>query len=130
MAEWGAKVLYTDTVGFIRDLPKELVNAFRATLEELHDADLLLHVVDGSSPDIADKVKAVNRIMDELELEVPRLVVLNKADLADAAMLGQYTLRYEALAVSAVSKEGLPELKLALANFWGVAAGCRGGYFC
>ncbi len=116
MAEWGAKVLYTDTVGFIRDLPKELVNAFRATLEELHDADLLLHVVDGSSPDIADKVKAVNRIMDELELEVPRLVVLNKADLADADMLRQYTLRYEALAVSAVSKEGLPELKLALAN--------------
>ena len=116
MAEWGAKVLYTDTVGFIRDLPKELVNAFRATLEELHDADLLLHVVDGSSPDIADKVSAVNKIMDELELEVPRLVVLNKSDLADPMMLSQYAVRYEALCVSAVSKEGLPELKLALAN--------------
>ena len=50
LGEWGAKVLYTDTVGFIRDLPDELVNAFRATLEELHDADILLHVVDAATP--------------------------------------------------------------------------------
>ena len=49
LGQWGEKVLYTDTVGFIRDLPDELVNAFRATLEELHDADLLLHVVDGAT---------------------------------------------------------------------------------
>ena len=58
-------MLYTDTVGFIRDLPEELVNAFRATLEELHDADLLMHVVDGANPGAPDRVDAVNRIVDD-----------------------------------------------------------------
>lgn len=115
LGEWGAKVLYTDTVGFIRDLPEELVNAFRATLEELHDADLLVHVVDGANPGAPDRVTAVNRIMDELEIEVPRLIVINKADLADPATLIQLQERYQANAVSAVTGEGLDELKAQLA---------------
>ena len=116
LGDWGAKVLYTDTVGFIRDLPSELVNAFRATLEELHDADLLLHVVDGASPGAPDRVGAVERILDELKLEVPRLIVLNKCDLADAGALKDLSTRYDALAVSAATGAGLDELKALLAR--------------
>jgi len=116
LGEWGGKALYTDTVGFIRDLPEELVNAFRATLEELHDAELLLHVVDAATPGAPDRVDAVNRILDELKLEVPRLAVLNKADLADGTVLKDLAKRYGALGVSAVTGGGLDALKARLAE--------------
>jgi GTP-binding protein HflX len=116
LGQWGSKVLFTDTVGFIRDLPDELVNAFRATLEELHDADLLLHVVDGATPGAADRVTAVDKILDSLKLEVPRQVVINKADLAFSDVLSQLVERYDAVSVSAMSKQGLPELKTKLAR--------------
>lgn len=121
LGEWGGKALFTDTVGFIRDLPDELVSAFRATLEELHDADLLLHVVDGAAPGAPDRVDSVTRILDDLDLRVPRLTVINKADLADAAVLEQLKERYGAIAVSAVTGEGLPELKAQLAGALGTA---------
>ncbi len=115
--EWGATVLFTDTVGFIRDLPSELVSAFRATLEELHDADLLLHVVDAAAPGAPDRVMAVERILDELELRVPRLVVLNKADAADPVVTRDLATRYgEAVAVSARSGLGLDTLRSLLAH--------------
>ncbi len=117
LGQWGAKVLFTDTVGFIRGLPDELVNAFRATLEELHDADVLLHVVDGASPGAPDRVASVNRILDDLALEVPRLVVINKGDIADPDVLRQLGERYEAQAVSAVTGEGMGELKDYLAGW-------------
>lgn len=116
LGEWGAKVLYTDTVGFIRDLPDELVNAFRATLEELHDADILLHVVDAATPGAPDRVAAVNRILDDLGLGQTRTVVLNKADLAGKADLCQLEERYDALSVSAATNEGLDALKAYLAR--------------
>lgn len=116
LGEWGAKALYTDTVGFIRDLPDELLNAFRATLEELHDADLLLHVVDAATPGAPDRVDAVNRILDELKLEVPRLVVLNKADLAEQTTVRELGGRYDARSVSAATGEGLDNLKALLAK--------------
>jgi GTPase len=115
LGQWGGKVLFTDTVGFIRDLPDELVNAFRATLEELHDADLLLHVVDGATPGAADRVAAVDRILDGLKLEVERQVVINKADLAFPDVLAQLEERYGAKSVSAVTKQGVSELKASLA---------------
>src|SRR5699024_6462912 len=67
LGEWGARVLMTDTVGFIRDLPDELVNAFRATLEELHDSDLLLHVIDAAAPGAPERIQSVNRILDDLD---------------------------------------------------------------
>lgn len=116
LGEWGAKVLFTDTVGFIRDLPEELVNAFRATLEELHDADLLLHVVDGANTGAPDRVDAVNRIVDDLGIEVEQVVVINKADIAGEMVLNQLKTRYEAIAVSAVTAEGIDELKTLLAG--------------
>ncbi len=116
LGQWGEKVLYTDTVGFIRDLPDELVNAFRATLEELHDADLLLHVVDGATPGAPDRVDAVGRILDDLDLKVERLVVINKADVAHETVLAGLAERYGALGVSALSGEGLDGLKALLAK--------------
>jgi len=74
-------VLFTDTVGFIRKLPPDIVNAFRATLEELSEASLLLHVVDISSPDAAEQCRTVEEILKELDLqEKPIITVLNKID--------------------------------------------------
>ncbi len=79
------EVVITDTVGFIRDLPKDLVNAFRATLEEMSDADLLVHVVDASDPDHEQQIRAVEGILRDLELDKkPRVVVWNKVDRLDA----------------------------------------------
>ncbi len=76
------EVIITDTVGFIRDLPKDLIAAFKATLEELDDASLLLHVVDISDPTYPEQIKWVEQILMNLKLEkTPRLIVLNKMDL-------------------------------------------------
>ena len=104
-------VIITDTVGFIRDLPPDLVTAFRATLEELSDADLLLHVVDASDPGLERKMDAVNRVLNDLELnKVPRLIVMNKADMVDPATMEGMCRRYEAVAVSALKRQGLGTL--------------------
>ncbi len=74
-------VRFVDTVGFITDLPKDLVNAFRATLEELNDADILVHVADASNPDWPRQMQAVDATLHDLQLErKPRLVVFNKCD--------------------------------------------------
>lgn len=116
LGPWGSKAIFTDTVGFIRDLPDELVNAFRATLEELHHADLLLHVVDGAAPGAPDRVDAVQRILDDLKLEPQRLVVLNKADSADEQVLTQLAERYSAVCISAVSGAGIDQLKSAIVS--------------
>jgi GTP-binding protein HflX len=98
------EIIVTDTVGFIRDLPKDLVTAFRATLEELDQADLLLHVVDAADPDHFAHIAAVERILGELNLaEKPRLLVLNKCDKLDDD--GKYGVTQElpnAIAVSAL----------------------------
>jgi GTP-binding protein HflX len=97
-------------VGFIRDLPKDLVAAFRATLEELEDADLLLHVVDASDPRHDEQAEAVERVLGDLDVEgKPRLLVYNKADRApdEARTLA---LRDDGVAVSSVTREGFPAL--------------------
>jgi len=105
------EVIITDTVGFIRDLPPDLVTAFRATLEELADADLLLHVVDAADPNLENKMEAVNRVLGELELgAIPKLTVLNKADRVPPGLLEALCRRYEAVAVSALCRDGLDRL--------------------
>jgi GTP-binding protein HflX len=107
-------VIITDTVGFIRDLPPDLVAAFRATLEELADADVLLHVVDASDPDLDRKMDAVSCVLEELELQtIPRLVVMNKADRIDQAFAESLCHRFDAVAVSALRRDGLVNLMAA-----------------
>jgi GTPase len=112
-------VIITDTVGFIRDLPPDLVNAFRATLEELADADVLLHVVDASDPNLDRKMDAVNQILADLDLgPIPKLVVMNKADLVDPSVLDGLCMRFEAVPVSAVQREGLDRLIVTAENLF------------
>ncbi len=102
------EVIITDTVGFIKDLPRELMVAFRATLEELEGADLLLHVVDASNPRHEDQIRAVEGIIAELNLEHKAyLKVLNKSDLVEAETLGHLSRRYGAIALSAVHPPSL-----------------------
>lgn len=97
------EVIITDTVGFIRNLPKDLMAAFRATLEELADADLLLHIVDGSSPRFEQHIESVENILDGLDLSnKPRLLVLNKADKMEKGEADRLAHRYNAVAISAL----------------------------
>jgi GTP-binding protein HflX len=97
------EVVITDTVGFIRDLPKDLMAAFKATLEELEDADLLLHVVDGSNPRFEQHISSVERILSDLNLSAtPRLLVFNKIDRLPAEEIENLVTRFDALAVSAL----------------------------
>ncbi|MDP6620202.1 MAG: 50S ribosome-binding GTPase, partial [Nitrospinota bacterium] len=105
------EVILTDTVGFIHDLPEELVAAFRATLAELEDADLLIHVVDVSNPGFEEQMDAVHRILSDLKLDgIPRLLVFNKADLADPGAVEALCRRFDAVAVSALRPDTLPPL--------------------
>lgn len=86
LEEAGRAITLSDTVGFIRDLPHTLVDAFKATLQEAVDADLLLHVVDGASPDLRDQIDEVERVLQEIgAAEIPQVLVFNKLDLLDAA---------------------------------------------
>ena len=105
------EVIITDTVGFISELPQDLVAAFRATLEELADADLLLHVVDAADDALDAKRAAVQKLLVDLELDdIPRLLVLNKADLAPPGQAETLAQRFGGVAVSALDKKTLPPL--------------------
>jgi GTP-binding protein HflX len=96
------EIIITDTVGFIRQLPKSLLGAFKATLEELEDAHLLLHVVDLSNPRFEEQIQAVDRILRDLDLhQIPRLLVFNKVDLVDSEEVVPLCRRFDALPVSA-----------------------------
>ena len=112
--------LYTlaDTVGFVRHLPHQLVEAFRSTLEEVGEADLVLHVVDGSHPDPLGQLAAVREVLAEIEADrVPELVVVNKADIADPDTLAQIRRQERgAVAVSAVTGAGLDDLRSLIAE--------------
>lgn len=123
------EVIITDTVGFIRSLPKSLLGAFKATLEELQDADLLLHVVDAANPRCGEQIEQVEEILRELGLgEKPRLIVFNKEDiLADLKRsnplafmkVRQLLRRYNALLVSARNRKSLsPLIEELRRRFW------------
>jgi len=100
------EVIITDTVGFLRDLPKDLMDAFRATLEELKDADLLLHVIDISHPRFEDQMAAVEKILEELDLKrTPLLRVLNKTDKVDPETAERFCQAFDAICVSALQPE-------------------------
>lgn len=105
------EVIITDTVGFIRDLPQDLMVAFRATLEELDIADLLLHVIDISNPRVEDQIQAVEAILADLHLDLKAtLKVFNKKDLATADRVDALCRRHSAVAIAAVDKVTLTPL--------------------
>ena len=105
------EVILTDTVGFIYDLPEELMAAFRATLAELEDADVLIHLVDISNPQFEEQMDAVHRILGQLKLdEMPRLLVFNKIDRSDPVTVEKLCHRYEAIGISAIKPETLTPL--------------------
>ncbi len=105
--------IYTmsDTVGFVRHLPHQLIEAFRSTLEEVADSDLILHVVDGSHPDPEGQLAAVREVLAEIGADkVPELVVINKADIADPLVLARLRQREpHSVVVSAHTGEGIAE---------------------
>jgi len=107
-----AEAIITDTVGFIRDLPPDLFSAFRATFDELQEADFLLHVVDISNPHFENHIQAVEKILQELDIaHKPSLLVFNKADrLPDKLQLADLSRRFHALSVSALEPASLSPL--------------------
>ncbi len=105
------EIILTDTVGFIRDLPEDLVNAFKATLEELEESDLILHVIDASDPEVDRKRRAVEKILEDLALDrIERLVVVNKADSTPRPLLAAIRRVTSGVSVSAISREGMDGL--------------------
>ncbi len=113
----GRPILLTDTVGFIRKLPHHLVAAFRATLEEVVEADLLLHVIDCSAEEMTEQVTAVHQVLESLGCaEKPTIAVLNKADLVDSeAVIKRLSGRFDqAVAISAKQRQGLDGLMRAI----------------
>jgi GTP-binding protein HflX len=113
-------VIITDTVGFIRDLPKDLFAAFKATLEELIDADLLLHLIDISNPRFEQQMKSVENILSDLGLsEKPQLLVFNKEDLIDKEEAGAICKRFRGISISALRSETFYRLLNAVeAQLW------------
>lgn len=113
----GSSVMLSDTVGFVHRLPHLLIEAFKATLEEVRTADLLLHVVDGSSPQMSEQIEVVEGVLQEIGAgATPRLMVFNKADLAQPAAPRMH--REQAVSISALSGQGVDELRALVAGFF------------
>ncbi|MDD9860255.1 MAG: GTPase HflX [Nitrospira sp.] len=113
----GRYAILTDTVGFIRDLPRNLLDAFRTTLEDLRHADLLVHVVDATAPDCDQQIHAVESILRELELQhVARVMVMNKCDRLPPSDVDILERSSRALCVSAIRKETLTPLQHVIDN--------------
>ena len=107
-----ASFVLTDTVGFIRKLPHQLVAAFKATLEELAEADVLVHVVDASHPGLDDQMQAVESLLGELELMGrPTVVALNKIDRLEPGAARALLARFDGVAISARTGEGMESLR-------------------
>jgi GTP-binding protein HflX len=113
----GVQVMVIDTVGFIHRLPHLLVEAFKATLEEVRTASLLLHVVDASSPLWREQMEVVDRVLEEIGAgSTPRIVVMNKADLIDAPP--RPSDAFDTITISALKGEGLDRLLGAIGRFF------------
>jgi GTPase len=105
------EIIINDTVGFIRDLPRDLLTAFKATLEEMEQSDLLLHLADAASPQLDNQITSVNRILGDLGLDaIPRLLVFNKADLVAPDELANSCEVHHAIPISALRRDSLGRL--------------------
>jgi GTP-binding protein HflX len=112
------EAIVTDTVGFLRNLPESLMEAFAATLEELHEADLLLHVVDAASPRIEEQIKTVEDILARLDLNrIPSLLVLNKSDLVKGDDLVSLCKTWRGIPISAINQDSLHRLLSKIKGF-------------
>ncbi|HCB52190.1 TPA: hypothetical protein DEP21_06590 [Patescibacteria group bacterium] len=117
----GKEILFSDTIGFIRDLPPQLIQAFKSTLEDSIESDVLFHVVDASDPFVDERINIVNEILDSIGAKQPRVLVFNKLDLCNQVILAQLKHRYddqECLRISVVQEKGLEELKEWVRNFF------------
>jgi GTP-binding protein HflX len=114
----GYRALMSDTVGFVRRLPHEVVEAFRSTLEEAADADLLVHVVDASDPDPDGQIEAVRTVLAEIEAGgIPELIVFNKTDISEPNVVDRLVATHDgSVAVSALTGEGIDDLGTAIAE--------------
>lgn len=112
----GTPILISDTVGFVRNLPHQLVEAFRSTLEEVSQADLLLHIVDGADPDPDRQISAVHSVLREIgAADIPEQLVINKSDVADPVAMRRLVELYPgAVATSAITGAGAEELGAAI----------------
>ncbi|MEE9215038.1 MAG: GTPase HflX [Thermodesulfobacteriota bacterium] len=108
----GKEILLTDTVGFISDLPRDLVNAFRATIEELGDSDLLIHIADGSDPLFEERIESVEKIIEEIGYgNIPRFIIFNKVDLIDEELKERLERMYNTRVISAFDNGSLKEFR-------------------
>jgi len=113
------EIIITDTVGFIHDLPPDLLGAFRPTLDELSDADLLIHLVDISHPYFEDQMASVEKILKQLDLhEIPRMLIFNKEDRRDPVEVKNLCFQYGAISISSLHRESLPKVTTALEEFF------------
>lgn len=112
----GRPFTFADTVGFVRALPHQLVEAFRSTLEEAADADVLLHVVDGAHPDPDGQIRAVHEVLADVDADkIVEIIAINKADISEQDVVDDLLRRYpNSFAVSARSGAGMPELLAAI----------------
>lgn len=137
LGESARSVSLSDTVGFIRDLPHGLIDAFAATLQEAADADLLLHVVDGSHDDYLEQIEQVQRVLEEIgAIDVPQILVFNKLDAIEMSSrplqlsdmfelkntLDETSRSVERVFVSALTGEGMPQLRSVLSNHANIGA--------
>jgi len=112
------EAIITDTVGFIRNLPRDLMAAFRSTLEELEDADLLVHLVDASSPRFEQHITSVEKILEELNLrDKPQLLVFNKIDKVTKEEADNLRMRFHAVTVSALDSSTFISLLEAIESY-------------
>ena len=128
------EVIINDTVGFIRDLPPGLLSAFRATLEEIGDSRVLIHLVDVSNPRWSQQIQSVERILEELHIaQIPSILAINKADLVDVDTLQQISRQLaqngnrEVVAISATDRRTLPPLLEKVGRMLSQDLGLRGG---
>ncbi|HZJ48389.1 MAG TPA: GTPase HflX, partial [Acidimicrobiia bacterium] len=112
----GHRALMSDTVGFVRRLPHQLVEAFRSTLDEAADADLLVHIVDAADPDPDGQIAAVREVLSEIGAsDVPEILVFNKSDIAEPAVLRRLSTVYEgSVAASALTGDGVESVEDAI----------------